>query len=251
MRKLLTFLIALGAVAFGVCSPAKAGCMALLGVGKTNCAGAPPPAASYSFLGASDVSVTGGSTETFPITMTGVAGRLIFATTIQNITTVTSAIYDPTGANIALTQDFVSSTTNPGFFFSANVPAASGAKNIVVTYATSVGFLASSGAAWLASNLSTGFVAGTGNNATNTTPITVGTGQFLFSMVANLGVALAGAPNFSGSTSAPTGSRLSTLISPNTTQDSATADWASPSLGTFTIAPGATAAAVVFGATYQ
>jgi hypothetical protein len=41
MRKLLSFLIALTAIVFGVCSPASAGCMALLGVGGS--CGAPPP----------------------------------------------------------------------------------------------------------------------------------------------------------------------------------------------------------------
>jgi hypothetical protein len=255
MRKLLTFLIALGAVVFGVCSPASAwGCREFGQQGGTGCnsvIASTPPAASYSFLGAGDVSPTGGSSNTFPITMTGVAGRLIFASTIQNNLTLVSVVYDPTGANISLTQDFVSSTSDIGYFFSANVPAASGAKNIVVTYTTGVGFLASSGAAWLASNLTTGFVAGTGNNSINTTPITVSTGQFLFSIVAQAGVPLAGPSDFSGSTSAPTGTRLSTVISPNVTQSSATADWASPSVGTFTIAPGATAAGVVFGATYQ
>jgi hypothetical protein len=46
MRKLLTFLIALGAVALvTLVAPTKAtaGCMALLGVGSVNCGAAPPP----------------------------------------------------------------------------------------------------------------------------------------------------------------------------------------------------------------
>jgi hypothetical protein len=55
MRKLLTFLIALGAVALVTLSvPTKvaAGCMALLGVGSANCGAAPPPAG---YTGAGDI----------------------------------------------------------------------------------------------------------------------------------------------------------------------------------------------------
>ncbi len=42
MRKLLTFLIALGAIVFAVVSPVKAGSMMLLGVGSVGSAGPAP-----------------------------------------------------------------------------------------------------------------------------------------------------------------------------------------------------------------
>jgi hypothetical protein len=63
MQKLLTFLVALAAIAFAVGSPAHADCVAIPGI--PGCASYyPPPAAAgptYTFLGSTDTYVTSGT----------------------------------------------------------------------------------------------------------------------------------------------------------------------------------------------
>jgi hypothetical protein len=152
--------------------------------------------------------------------MTGSAGRLIFATAIAT-GTISSVVFDPTGANVTLALDYANATGFPGEFYSANIGAVSGSKNIVVTYTTSPAFQQVSGIAWLASGLTSGFVAGSRGGAS--TSISVTAGQLLFAFVFN--TSLSGTVNFSGSTPVgPTGNRLSTMIN-GASQYSASADW--------------------------
>jgi hypothetical protein len=214
-------------------------------------ASAPPPTTpSYTFLTAHDVTASSGTTETFSITMNGTSGRLIFALTEQNLA-ATSVVYDPTGANITLTQDFLGSTTFG--FYSANIPAATGSKNIVATFPSSVGFQGASGIAWVADNLTTGFVAGAASSGPGgPATIAVAANEFLFAAVSTPGGVLTPG-TFSGSTSAPSFNRASTPVG-SSSQLSASADWASPTVsGSFSVVSGATGTGNVatWAATYK
>jgi hypothetical protein len=217
--------------------------------GFTNWGGTGPPTPAYSFLNAYDAEYgTVSTTATFAITLTGSAGRLIIATYGQSLS-ISSIVYDPSGVNQTLTQDYAAGIGN-SYFYSANIPAFTGAKNVVVTFTSGVDFNIVSFSSWLATNLTTGFIAGAGANASNVN-ITVTSGEFLFAIEANNGTATTG-QTFSGSTSAPTGTRYSTPQVDLSSATSVTADWAAPTTGTFNILPGAaTGGSYLFAATYK
>src|SRR6185503_13064334 len=64
------------------------------------------PSPAYSYLGSfSSTSLPSGSTATMPFTMTNTAGLLVVFFGVQNSKSITSVVYDPTGANVTLTQD--------------------------------------------------------------------------------------------------------------------------------------------------
>jgi hypothetical protein len=217
--------------------------MMLMGAG-----GPPPSGPTYAFLGGSDNAVSSGLTETYPITMNGVAGRLIFATAIAT-GAVSSVVFDPSGANFALSLDYSAAAGGrPVAFYSANIGAFSGSKNIVVTYTSSPAFQQVCGHAWNASGLTTGFIAGSSGGASAT--ISVTNGQLLFGVL--FGTSVSGTIDFSGSTQTPTATRLATEINGNTTtQYSASADWNSLATNaSFSVVPGYSFGAT-FAATYQ
>jgi hypothetical protein len=83
-------------------------------------------------------------------------------------------VYDPTGDNIALTQDYLNTSGNTAVFWSGNIPAAS---ECFVTYGTSVAFFIASCAAWNVGNLTSEFLAG--STGSSSTGMTVGSGDFL------------------------------------------------------------------------
>lgn len=209
-------------------APAALGTFALTGVDATLTY---TPVVSSLFIGSGDVSPTAGGTtvNNFTVTMPGSSGRLVFGTMIQGAQTISSVVYDPGGANVSLTKDFDDGSIIMSIW-SANVPSASGSKTIAVTYSTSVTFNKASGVAWLGPTIATGFVTGKLGS-----PITVGTGELLFSFVYNL--PLGAGFNWSGSTTSPTATRYSTIVAPNATQVSASADWVTPAVGSFVINP--------------
>jgi hypothetical protein len=230
--------------------------MTLTGAGSVKAAGGAPPAPSYTFLGAQDLTnSTTGNPDVYTITTTGVGGRLIAAFWCQCEIAVSTVVFDPGGANIPLSLDFTDGT-NADFFYSANLTAAqagTGSKTIAVTFASSARFFVFSGAAWLGTNLTTGFVTGAAvQGGVATLPITVGANQFLFAMTAN--VTLPSPSDFSGSTSLPNGTRVSTTTTSG--PNSATADWMTPAVScsctAFTVNPvGQNGGSFTFGATYK
>ena len=208
------------------------------------------PAKSYTMVGASDATPsTTTTTQSFPIAMTGKGGRLIFYGIPQN-TTISSVVYDPAGSNVELSLDHGPIGGFSAAWFSADIPGDSGAKEIVVTYAVNVAFFSLSGIAWLATGLSQGFDSAIDAGGVDH-PITIADGDLLFAVnyspvnndvVANMNWA-------ANSTQAPTGNRLSDTSLPFSNQFSSSADWVSPSLGSFVIASGANGA--IYGATYK
>jgi hypothetical protein len=240
--------IALASIAFAVCSPAAAQ------MGQIPTFIQPPPSSgsTYTFLGATDNQVSGGSTATFTITTAGVGGRIILATLCEICSTITAVTFDPSGANVALSLDYAETTSNIfGGFYSANITAGqagSGTKTVTVTYTGGIGFQSMSGAVWLGSNLATGFVAGSqGFNISNVAISS--TASLLFALNFNFGGGVTSAENFSTTTpNAPSGTRLSTLVG-GSTQWSSSADWAL-STGSYTVTPGATNRTII-AATYK
>jgi hypothetical protein len=205
-----------------------------------------PLRARPTFLGGSDNNVTSGVTETYPFTMTGSTGRLIFATAIAT-GTISSVVFDPGGANVTLALDYSNATGYPGEFYSANIGAVSRSKNIVVTYTTSSAYQQVSGIALLASGLTTGFV--TGAQGGSSASISVTSGQLLFGLF--FSSTFSGTANFSGSTpQIPSGTRLSTTIN-GASQYSASADWASTTTASYSVASGSPSGGFTFVATYH
>jgi len=223
-RKLLTFFFAL-AVTVAV-SVGAFGQMSLTGAGGTKMRA--PAGPSYTFVGASDFSTTSNTTvANYTIAMPGNGGRRRVAVGSQNFA-VTSVVYDPTGANVSLTQDYAPGVG--GFFFSGTVPSASGTKTVQVTYASNIAFNGEAFAAWVATGLTSGFDAA--SNGGSSTIFTVNSGDLLFSF----GFVFAGgvASSWGSSTSPPSGNRLSTVTG-SASQFSASADWTSPAPGSFSI----------------
>src|SRR5258705_10092693 len=88
---------ALFAFLLAIC-PAPAGQMSLLGAGKAS-GGAASPA--YTYLGNTSSNGLGPTTMTFPVTMPGAGGALVVYFAVQNALTISSVVYDPTGANVS------------------------------------------------------------------------------------------------------------------------------------------------------
>src|SRR5574343_607754 len=143
---------------------------------------APAPAggAAYTYLGNFDNLNLPAGNITIPMTMTGNAGLLVIWLGLTSAKTLTGA-YDPTGANVPLTQDGFNNTGHTQGIWSASIPAASGSKNIVFTPSASVQFQAAGAHAWLCTNM-TSSVAQTAVSITNnnTANLSVTAGDFLF-----------------------------------------------------------------------
>jgi hypothetical protein len=108
MRKLLTFLIALGSIAFGVCAPAHADCVAVPGLPQsgTGCAFSYPPSSGG---GGVPFGIDGGSTTengnlspyTISLTTTQGSGLIVVAVYSQLNTTGISSV---SGLGLTWTQ---------------------------------------------------------------------------------------------------------------------------------------------------
>jgi hypothetical protein len=218
--------------------------MELTGAGMS-CGSRPPPSKGYSFLAAYDNAVTGGGASfNYAVTMSGSGGTLVALVATQH-GGVTSVVYDPTGSNVTLTQN--ASLMSGGFLiYSGTVPAASGSKNVTVTYTTNPAFTAESFAFWLATGLTTGYDSSASGGADAT--LTVNSGDFLFAMQYTVS---AGVTNtWTSSTQSPTGSRLSTIEN-SAGQFSASADWSAPSAGSFTVQSAGAGGTITFAAAFK
>jgi len=176
------------------------------------------PSPAYSYLGSfSSTSLPSGSTATMPFTMTNTAGLLVVFFGVQNSKSITSVVYDPTGANVTLTQDAFNNTGNTGGMWSGAIPAASGSKNVVVTASTTVSFLAAGGHAWLATDLISSSAQTAANSSGASASISVTAGYFMFG-----GAFVTGAPasvNWSTSTQVPA------AVNANAAPNAWGADW--------------------------
>jgi hypothetical protein len=186
--------------------------------------------------------------------MNGAAGRLIVAVYNGNSggITVSSVVYDPSGANVTLGLD---ATFGPGSFggygsfYSGTVPA-----NIQVTLSSATNFTIESIAVWNAQNLTTGYGGASAGGFPNVS-LTVPLSSFLFAMTGTGSSYTAGANTFStsaGSSQNPTAFRDGTPLSPATGINSSSSDWSSPTPGSFTVqSQSSPPAGFIFAATYK
>jgi hypothetical protein len=171
-----------------------------------------------------------GATVTFSQSLGSSAGVVLIFLRAGGSNAVTSAVIDPTGANIALTSAGAPDTNN-GFeyFFYATISGGLGTKNITFTFAGNMQFQTVGIQTWTMTGLSSPTpVAYEGIVDAHHTAINVASGNFLF-----CGFDFTAGSAFVGSTSLPNNIYLT-----DSNSFIAAADWSTPTPATpFTVQP--------------
>jgi hypothetical protein len=202
--------------------------------------------AGYTYVGSYSDTNVNSATPTIAQTMPGVAGLLVVFFGSGTSRTITSVVYDPTGANVTLTQDAFQNSSGISSVYSGVIGADSGSKNIVVTVSSAFSFSVCSGHFWVATNLSSNVKQQSVTNAFSgaTATISVVTGDII------LGAAALGASNTG--VDYATSSQVPNNIRSNAVPDTFGADWTGVSTNaSFNITPKAATAYRQAWATYR